>query len=240
MGTAPMRFGGFLPEDAPDPRIAQAEKVRLMPVPVMGFVPQPALEDVHMENTMSSGMPDMSQMTVGITYTLWRNPDDRSDPVNLADLDEATRRALDGSFPARRPAWLIEQVERMRFPMLWEAVWTTWHRDPSELSVPRILIEHTNHILMNRFRKELGLGDIAADRFAARLTERAVNSLATVTVDGFEMPAFEIDTDPFVYAIGAELNAGSVVTAVVPRDDVEYVQIAFAHRATPPTAATSG
>lgn len=239
MGTAPMSFGGFLPEDAPDPRIARAEKVRLMPVPVMGFVAQPALEDVHMENTMSSGMTDISQMTVGINYTLWRNPDDRSDPANLADLDEATRRALDGPFPAPRPAWLIEQVERMRYPMLWEAVRTTWHRDPSELSVPRILVEHTNHILMNRFRKALGLGDIVADRFAARLTERAVNSLATVNLDGVEMPAFEIDTDPFVYAIGAELKDGSVVTAVVPRDDLEYVQIGFARRATPPTGAIS-
>ncbi|WP_431277854.1 hypothetical protein [Leifsonia poae] len=232
MGSAPMRFGGFIPEDAPDPRIAQAERLQLMPVPVMGFVAQPTLEDVHMESTMSSGMTDLSEMTVGITYTLWRNPDDRSDPANLAVLDDAISRALDGPFPVPRPAWLIEQVERMRYPILWEAVRTTWHSDQSELSSgTRILVEHTNYILMNRFRKELGLGDIVADRFAARVTERAVNSLTTVTVDGIEIPAFEIDTDPFVYAIGAEINAGYVVTAVVPRADLEYVQIGFARRA---------
>ena len=232
-----MRFGGFLPEDASDPRIAQAERVKLMPVPIMGFVAQPSLEDAHMESTMVSGMPQVSQMTVGINYTVWRNLDDRSDPVNLADLDESTLRGLDGPFPAPRPAWLIEQVERMRYPMLWEAVRTTWNRDPSELSAPsRLLVEHTNHILMNRFRKELGLGDVATDRFAARLTERAVNRHATVTVDGIELPAYEIDTDPFVYAIGAELEVGTVLTAVVPRDDLGYVEIGFARRSTPPAA----
>jgi hypothetical protein len=235
-----MRFGGFLPEDAPDPRIAQAEKVKLMPVPVMGFVAQPSLEDAHMESTMISGMPTISQMTVGIHYTLWRNPHDHSDPTNLADLDESMLRGLDGPFRVPRPAWLIEQIERMRYPMLWEAVRTAWHREPSEFSSPsRLLVEHTNHILMNRFRKELGLGDVSTDRFAARVTERAVNPRATLTADGVEMPAYEIDTDPFVYAIGVELEGGTVVTAVVPRDDLEYVQIAFARRSTPPPAITS-
>jgi hypothetical protein len=235
-----MRFGGFLPEDAPDPRIAQAEKVKLMPVPIMGFVAQPSLEDAHMESTAISRTPQISQMTVGINYTLWRHPHDRSDPANLADLDESMLRGLDGPFPAPRPAWLIELTERMRYPMLWEAVRTTWHREPSEFSSPsRLLVEHTNHILMNRFRKELGLGDVSTDRFAARLTERAVNPRAIVTVDGIEMPAYEIDTDPFVCAIGVELEVGTVVTAVVPRDDLEYVQIAFARRSTPPPAITS-
>jgi len=228
-----MRFGGFLPEDAPDPRIALAEKVKLMPVPVMGFVGQPALEDVHMDNTMSQGVTEFSHMRVGISYTLWRNPDRRSDPVNLADLDEAMRRGIEGPFPVPRPAWMVEQVERMRYPLLWEAVRTTWHRDPSEFSVPsRLLVEHANHILTNRFRKELGLGEIGADRFAARLTERAVTPRATVTVDGIELPALEIDTDPFVYAIGVELAPGTVVTAIVPRDDLDYVHIEFARRST--------
>jgi len=102
-----MRFGGFLPEDAPDPRIALAEKVKLMPVPVMGFVGQPALEDVHMDNTMSQGVTEFSHMRVGISYTLWRNPDRRSDPVNLADLDEAMRRGIEGPFLVPRPAWMV-------------------------------------------------------------------------------------------------------------------------------------
>lgn len=227
-----MRFGGFLPEDAPDPRLAQAEKVKLMPVPIMGFVPQPALEDSNMENTMSQqGTTGLSQMSVSINYTLWRNPGDRSDPVNLAELDEPTRRAFDEPAPRPRPAWLIEMIERMRYPMLWEAVRTTWTRDPSEFSTPsRLLMDHANHILMNRFRTELGLGDMGVDRFVSPLTEKAINREAVVTVDGVETPALEIDADPFVYAIGAELSSDTVLTTVVPRDELAYIRLEFSQR----------
>jgi hypothetical protein len=239
MGSAPMRFGGFLGEDAPDPRIAQAEKVRLMPTPVMGLVRQPSLDDIHMENTASSqGSSGLAQMSVSINYTLWRNPADHSDPVNLADLDEPTLRALDEQMPEGRPAWIRERIRWMRYPMLWEAVRTNWHRDLSDLSSPsRLLVEHTNHILVNQFRKQLGLGDVSTDRFAARLTERSVNPQATAIVEGVEVPAIEIDTDPFVYAIGVELASNTVLTAVIPRDELDYVRLEFARRTAPPIAA---
>lgn len=227
-----MRFGGFLPEDAPDPRIAQAEKVKLMPVPIMGFVPQPTLEDANMENVMSQqGTTGLSQMSVSINYTLWRNPEDRSDPVNLADLDQLTRRALDEPAPRPRPAWLIEMVERRRYPMLWEAVRTTWTRDASEFSTPsRLLMDHANHLLMNGFRNELGLGETDVDRFVSPLTEKAINQEAVLTIDGAEVPALEIDTDPFLYAIGAELSTDTVLTAVVPRAELPYIRLEFTQR----------
>jgi hypothetical protein len=44
------------------------------------------------------------------------------------------------------------------------------------------------------------------------------------------MPALEIDTDPFVYAIGVELSADTVLTAVVPRDELKHVTLEFAQR----------
>ena len=44
------------------------------------------------------------------------------------------------------------------------------------------------------------------------------------------MPALEIDTDPFVYAIGAELSSDTVLTAVVPRDALQHIRIGFARR----------
>jgi hypothetical protein len=230
-----MHFAGVLPEDAPDPRRGQAEKLKLMPVPLMGLVVQSSLEDVSMESVAyGQDATGYVEMAASISYTLWRNPDDRSDPINLAVLDEKTRRSLDEVPPWPRPVWLVEQVERMRYPLLWEAVRTTWHRDPSELSAPRrVLIDHANYVLMNRFREELGLGEISSDRFAARLTERAVNDRMSVRVDGVEKPAIEIDADPYVYAIGAEIGAGTVVTAVVPRDELDYVRIEFAQRSEP-------
>jgi hypothetical protein len=38
-------------------------------------------------------------MTASLTYTLRRNPNDRSDPMNLSELDEQTRRAIEDAPP---------------------------------------------------------------------------------------------------------------------------------------------
>ncbi|EPR75349.1 hypothetical protein ADILRU_2305 [Leifsonia rubra CMS 76R] len=56
-------------------------------------------------------------------------PEDAPDPANLADLDDKTRRSLEEVPPWPRRAWLIERVESMKYPMLWEAVQTSRHRD---------------------------------------------------------------------------------------------------------------
>ena len=235
-----MRFVGFVPEDAPDPRVEQAERLAAMPVAVVGLVPQASLEESPLLNSQSSsGSDGTTQMSVSVNYTLWRNPADRSDPVNLAEIDEALlqtiddakREALGAPSPHPRPAWMLEQIEQMRYPSIWEAVRTDWHREPSELSEPRrLLVEHANYVLMNRFRRELGLGDITSDRFQERLGVRAVNERGPVLLDGAEVPAIEIDTDPFVYAVGFERGEGVMVTAVIPRDDLEYVTLEFATR----------
>jgi hypothetical protein len=227
-----MRLTGILPEDAPDPRVEQAERLKLMPIPVMGLVSQPSLEDT---DTVSLGYgqddPGYSEMTASVTYTLWRNPMDHSDPINLADLDEQRRRAIEDAPPWPRPAWLVEQVERMRYPQLWEAVRTTWHRDSSERSSVRsVLVDHANYILMNQYRRELGLSDSPWDQPAPAVTGRMVNDQVSVLVNGVEVPGAEVDTDPFVYGIGAELAGGGVVTAVLPRTELKRVQLQFTTR----------
>ena len=48
-------------------------------------------------------------MTATLTHALWRNPNDRSDPIDLAHLDEQTRKATEDD-----PYAAIEQVDRMR------------------------------------------------------------------------------------------------------------------------------
>jgi hypothetical protein len=44
------------------------------------------------------------------------------------------------------------------------------------------------------------------------------------------VPALEIDTDPFVYSIGAELAGDTVLTAVIPRGELQHVTVEFAQR----------
>lgn len=226
-----MRVAGILPEDAPDPRAEWVESLKLMPIPVLGLMPQPSLEDTDSVG-VSYGQDGRgySEMTVSLSYTLWRNPDDHSDPVNLADLDETTRRSIEEVPPWPRPPWLIEHVERMRYPQLWEAVRTTWTRDPSERSsVRNLLADHVNHVLMNTYQQEVWPGSNPWDQHVPAVTGRMVNGHARAFVNGVDVPGAEVDTDPFVYGIGAQLADG-VVTAVLPRAELKHIQVQFTTR----------
>jgi hypothetical protein len=227
-----VRFDGVLPEDAPDPRLEQGRRLELMPIPIVGLVPQPSLEDPDVVGIQyGRDSRGYNEMSASITYTLWRNPADRSDPMNLAELDEQTRRSIEDVPPWPRPAWLIEGVQRMRYPQLWEAVRTTWHRAPSERSSPaQVLAEHMNHILVNRYRSEWP-GGIAWERNGGDLSNRPGSRVVTVWIDGVEVQGVEIDADPLVYGVGASLEQGGVVTAVLPREELEYIRIEFAKRA---------
>ncbi|MFE5409316.1 hypothetical protein [Microbacterium sp. NPDC056569] len=227
-----MQFAGVLPEDAPDPRIQARRRLIDLPFPLMDLTPQPSIEDIgapgFAEGTDAKGR---FQLSVSLSYTLWRNPDDRSDPVNLRELDPQERAAIDDVPPWPRPSWLIEYVETMRYPRLWEAVRTSWNRDASEYTtLSRQLIDHANYILMNEFREELGLPPGPTDDGPWQVGPSSVNAAATLEIDGHAVPAAEIDTDPFVYAIGAQLDHDVVTTVVVPREHVPLLRIALRTR----------
>ncbi|MBT8161767.1 MULTISPECIES: hypothetical protein [Arthrobacter] len=226
-----MRFEGVLPEDAPDPRIENAKRLKLMPIPIMGLVPQPTLEDPDMIGFQyGQDSRGYNEMSASITYMLWRNPVDKSDPINLAELDEQTRASIGFVPPWPRPQWLVEQVERLRYPQLWEAVRTTWHRDPTgQSSVAWVLTDHLIHILMNRNRRQW-IGGNAWDPHTRNARNAPATREVAVQVDGAEVRGIEIDTDPVVYAVGASLGNNGVVTAVLPREELNYIRIEFAKR----------
>ncbi|WP_292829246.1 hypothetical protein [Microbacterium sp.] len=225
-----MQFGGVLPEDAPDPRFEREQQLQRMPIPVFEFAHQRSVGVTDIGVSSGTDERGMNMMSVSVSATLWRNPDDKSDPVNLADLDDQTRRSLEEVPPWPRPTWLLEYVERMRYPTLWDAVRTWWHRDESEYTtLPYLLVHHANHILVNRFRDQLGLGLHVWDS-PALTSERVVRHGVDVIVDDLPVIGAEIDTDPFVYAIGANLPSGGTLTAVISREHVEYVDLKFARR----------
>jgi len=225
-----MHFAGVLPEDAPDPRVQHAERLERMPVPVIEFTTQPSLEVTDVGVSFATDSDGYSSMTASISATLWRNPVNKADPANLAELDDRTRRAIAEVPPLPRPEWLIERVDMMRYPSLREAVQTHWHREESKLSALGFLLnQHANYILMNQFRDELGLS--AHDGEApTRLPERRATRPIDVAIDGDMVPGVEIDTDPFVYAVGAKLASGGTVTAVVDREHLPLITLEFATR----------
>jgi hypothetical protein len=223
-----MRIIGPVPQDAPDPRIEMRARLASMPSPAIGFVSQPTLEDSDMIG-WSSGSEGTS--SASISYTLWRNPDDHTDPANLAVLDEVARASLDEVPPWPRPPWILEFIERMRYPIIWEAVRTTWRAEVTKWTTPEaLLLHHIHHIHLNRFAEELGW-EVPARGFVDPLvTERSIRHAVDVQVDGDRVSGMEVDTDPFVYAAAAELPDGRVLTAVVPRDDLPWVRVEFAQR----------
>ncbi len=227
-----MQFGGMLPEDAPDPRLRPIEQLRDMPVPILGLVPQPNVEDwgaLGVESARSDSVIDQIAAVIG--YTLWRNPTDRSDPGNLAELDERTQAALDMQPPWPRPRWLIDQVERMRYPMLWEAVRTTWQRDAGSLTAAAELVRHVNSVLVNRYHTEWTHDPAALEHGLKQyVDERHIERDLPVTVNGTTILGLRIDTDPFVFGIGADVGNNTVLTAVIDREALPFLTIEFAER----------
>ena len=194
--------------------------------------PQPALEDDDMFGFFeSSGAGGTSELAVSISYTLWRNPADPDDPINLAELNEQMRVAIEEEPPWPRPTWLIERVQRMRYPNLYEVVQTSWNRETSPyVSLSYQLVARANHVLMNQFREALGVPSGPSIDGAWKVSETAVKPGASLEVDGRMLPAIEIETDPLVYAIGAEVGDRLVVTVVVPRDELQFIELALSTR----------
>lgn len=224
-----MEYGGVTPIDAPDPSIESEARVRSVCFPVFQLRPQPSLTRAPITGfTESTGSAGREELAVLFTYTLWRYPDDRSDPRNEVELDERTRRAIEEEPPWGRPAWLIEQAQLFRYPMLWEAVRTAWHAspDPERHSLTQQLVDHTNHVLRNSFREELGLPAGPSTSTDWKVTRAAVTA-TTVNVDGPERPAVQIDTDPFVYSVGFRVDDQVVCTTVLPRDSLPFLDLTF-------------
>jgi hypothetical protein len=224
-----MRFAGVLPEDAPDPRTEARQRLLGLPFPLMALAPQPAIEGIGAPGIEEStdGAGRRSHLAAIFSYVLWRNPEDHADPVNLKDLDEQEHAEIENAPPWPRPAWLIEYVEMMRYPQLWEAVRTSWYLDDAEhTTLSQQLIDHTSHILVNQFREHLGLQPDDHDG-PWQVGPSSVRTATVLEIDGREVPAAEIDTDPLVYAIGAQIRPDVVTTIVVDREHLPYLRLAL-------------
>lgn len=223
-----MELTGILSPDAPDPQRDLRARLRSVPTQIWGLAPQPAIAG-HVDVGLAGGG---GSFEVSLGYPLWRTPADHTDPSNLADLDARTRASLDAEPPWPRPAWLVETVERMRYRRLWEAVRTSGRVPPAEpLSLAEALIAHTRYILISQHAAALGI-DVTApgvwDHPGLRIPPSVVDVSATVVASGIGVPAARIDTDPFVYAVGFAPTPGIAVTAVIAREELPYLQIAFA------------
>jgi hypothetical protein len=221
-----MHHAGVISEDSPDPMAEQWERIDEMPFRVFGLAPQSGLEEIGPSGFGSGYDADGTRDGhVGLTYAVFRNPAERSDPANLADVDDAAREALEQRPSWPLPAWYLRQLDLQRYPMLWEAIRTSWHRDAGEQSIDEALVDHTNYVLMNQFRVQRGLdGSFGSLPPAPDVTAASVQRGATLRVDGVDRPAVRIDTDPHVFAIGVPVD-DTLVTVVINRDELQHLAL---------------
>jgi hypothetical protein len=225
-----MHIRGRLRHDAPDPALDVIEQVKRMPVPVFGLVAQRHLEDWDAFGwTALEHDGVLESCEASISYTLWRNPEYIDDPANLADLDDETRARLE-HLPPDRPRWLIERTRRMTYPLLWDCVTTHWSAAPHDGDrVEQRLAAHVNHVLINRFRGTRVRGGVAGD-LDSPVDERHAEHDVPIRVNGYWRSGIRIDTDPDVCGVGVALDRATSITAVVPRDELRFVDLAFATR----------
>lgn len=89
-----MEYGGVILTDAPDPSVESESRLRGLDFPVFQLKPQPSLSRVPITGyTESNGAAGQEELSVSFTYTLWKYPDDHSDPRNEIEMDERTRRS---------------------------------------------------------------------------------------------------------------------------------------------------
>ncbi|MGN6125146.1 MAG: hypothetical protein ACTHON_01135, partial [Humibacter sp.] len=140
-------------------------------------------------------------------------PEDRDDPRNLAELPEELRLALDTPPPVELPEWMTESRRLARFPLLWDSVSTAWHsaeayeeRRAHPPTLEQELVQHVNYILMNKHPEpgDRGPDGIPRDEAWHRVHESHVEQGVDVEVNGRVVSGIRIDTDPYVYAVGAD------------------------------------
>ncbi|MBF4623236.1 hypothetical protein [Clavibacter sp. VKM Ac-2872] len=222
------------PMDLPTPPTADSITAEFG-VALFTFASQPTVEEAGAgyQGHSADGGP-VHLENAGVGFTVWRNPDDHDDPVNLADIDAETRAMLDAPPVRPLPAWIEEARQRLRYPLLAEAVRTTpavqHDGDPFAPTVERALVEHAEHILINSFRAERTDGRMPTVlRDAPTPADLAP---AEVEIDGARVDGLRLDRDAHVVAVGAQVG-DRILTAVIPRAELAYVRLAFVTRPTP-------
>ncbi|MFF1877439.1 hypothetical protein [Leifsonia sp. NPDC058230] len=161
-----------------------------------------------------------------LSYTLWRHPENREDPRNLAELAPETAAALDELPPWPLPEWILETRARMRYPLVWDAVRTTLPGSESR-SLTQTLNEHADYIVQNLFRDERTRGDFPGTLIDPVSEQHTIEG--TVVVDGAALRALWIESDPHIVAVAAQVG-DRMLSAVVAREHLPFLRLDFATR----------
>jgi hypothetical protein len=111
---------------------------------VFSFVPQRHLElaGVSVESTNDA------ISAIALSYSVYVNPDDLDDPINLRRLKDGETAQTE--LTHGQPAWVHKLIVQSRYPLLWEAVRTSTAVDAlSWGSAAGALAQHLDHVAVN-------------------------------------------------------------------------------------------
>lgn len=187
---------------------------------MLALVRQPRLEEFAAAPTLVGGR----LVEVSLSYSVIRHPLRRDHPENLVPLSAEQERAIQRAEAGDLPPWIVDQITRMRYPVLWEAVRTSVSI-PSERARPieARLAAHVNDAL------RLMPGANARARRVAQLTESDLVRGAMIDVDGTPTRGIMLREDPDVVAFGLRIDDRHVTT-VIDRSLAPLVNVALTRR----------
>ncbi|NQX28472.1 hypothetical protein HQQ81_14085 [Microbacteriaceae bacterium VKM Ac-2854] len=184
--------------------------------PLITFRPQSRLEEFNASEGRALGRA----VHLSLSYSYFPDPAAR---IRLRPDQEA---AIDAVGRAAVPAWILEQIERLRRPVLWETVRTSL-AVPSERNNPieSRLAAHLNDVLRTSFADATR----AVPSVGRRLDERALTRGVVFSVDGEPTRGVRYDAHPRVIGMGARVD-GRYVTVVIDRAIAPTLRMEFVRR----------
>lgn len=199
---------GITVRDLPAPPTVD-QVVQRLAWPVFAFVAQPHLEE---GSYGTKGVNDQL-MEASLTYSVYRHPDDLENPSNFAEDIASTQSAIAKAVSDKQPEWFMESLRRRRYPMLWEAVSTTRLGLDADRSLAERLAERVNHVLINTVESRRRSSEGAPPTLDHEVAAGDAQSGFTLNIDGTDIEALLLDSDPDVIGWAAEVDDCAVLIA---------------------------
>ncbi|MCM6762694.1 hypothetical protein NB037_09730 [Rathayibacter sp. ZW T2_19] len=196
--------------------------LRTLGSPVFGFAVQPRLAELA-ATTRTDGARTVG---VSLSYTYFRHPISRNNPVNFVELTPEQNLAIERAEASTLPQWMIEQITRIRYPTLWDAVRTSRVVPGDAKNALELrLAAHVNEFLNTRDPHHV---PVRAPRVAAagRLSSADLLETTCVIVDRQPYHGRVLDAGPHLAAFGARVDRRYLTvvydTRIAPRLHPEF------------------
>ncbi|NQX12755.1 hypothetical protein HQQ80_14045 [Microbacteriaceae bacterium VKM Ac-2855] len=206
--------GGRWPSRA---QTALDEFLRRAGPPAFGLVEQGCLEPMDAIPAFTNG----HFVSLSLSYTYYRVPDDRGHPANRVPLTIEQQTAIDRAESSALDEGTKDIILRMRFPVAWDAVRTTI---ATAADRKRPLSERLHSHIDDVLRALPSAPTVEGGRPHADSTGDV--DTCSILVGGVEVRGIRATGRGAVAAIGFELER-RIVTAVIPQDFLPAVRLEF-------------